>query len=138
MGAADCFAECSPPFRVATETAPATADPVVCGENHSVSVTELILSVLDDVEPLMVAAFDAVGGTPPDGSSLDQVYLLDGREIVVDFLQHGEPGLAFDHLVYMIAEPPLAIGADTYARLSEAAHALGIPPHQWAHVNPSG
>lgn len=100
-------------------------------------VGELILSVLDDVEPLMRAAFDAVGGTPPEGSSLDQVYLLDGREIVVDYLDHGEPGLAFDHILYMIAEPPLAIGADTYARLSEAGLALGIHPDDWAHVNPS-
>lgn len=98
---------------------------------------ELILSVLDDVEPLMRAAFDAVGGTPPEGSSLDQVYLLDGREIVVDYLEHHEPGLAFDHVLYMIAEPPLAIGADTYSRLSEAAHLLGIPPDEWGHVNPS-
>lgn len=100
-------------------------------------VTELILSVLDDVEPLMRAAFDAVGGSPPEGSSLDQVYLLDGREIVVDYLEHGEPGLAFDHLLYMIAEPPLSIGHDTYARLGEAAHALGIPPDEWAQVKPS-
>lgn len=102
------------------------------------SVGELILSVLDDVEPLMRAAFEAVGGTPPEGSSLDQVYLLDGRVIVVDYLEHNEPGLAFDHLVYMIAEPPLAIGADTYARLSEAGRALGIPPDEWVHVGRPG
>ena len=84
------------------------------------SLHGLILSVLDDVEPLMRAAFDAVDGTPQPGSALDQVFLLDGREVVADYLQHGEPGLALDHLVYMIKEPPLDIGEDTRRRLAEA------------------
>jgi len=46
----------------------------------------LILSVLADIEPLMQAAFDSVGGTAPPGSSLDQVFLLNGREVVGDYL----------------------------------------------------
>ena len=81
-----------------------------CGTIHRVSdrSSELLLSVLDDVEPLMRAAFDAVGGTPEPGSALDHVFLLNGREVVVDYLTHGEPALALDHLVYMIVEPGLA------------------------------
>ena len=84
------------------------------------SLPDLILSVLDDVQPLMQAAFDAVGGTPEPGSALDQVGLLNGREVVADYLKHGEPGLAVDHLIYMVEEPPLDIGEDTRRRLAEA------------------
>ncbi len=75
----------------------------------------------------MRAAFDAVGGTPEPGSALDQVFLLNGREVVVDYLTHGEPALALDHLVYMIVEPGLAIGNSTHRRLLEVGEALGYP-----------
>ena len=73
----------------------------------------------------MQEAFDAVGGTPEPGSALAQVFLLDGREVVVDHVAHGELGLALDHLVYMIAEPGSAIGYDTHRRLLDAGDALG-------------
>ncbi len=75
----------------------------------------------------MRAAFDAVGGAPEPGSVLDQAFLLDGREVVVDCLAHGEFGLALEHLVYMIAEPSLAISYDTRRRLGEAGDALRYP-----------
>lgn len=87
---------------------------------------DLILSVLGDIEPLMRAAFDSGGGTPPPGSSLDQVFLLNGREVVLDYLAHGECGLAFDHLLYMIKEPPLQISGRTARTLTEAGAALGV------------
>ena len=90
-----------------------------------ISLSKLILSVLDDVEPLMQAAFDAVGGSPEPGSTLDQVFLLNGREVVVDYLRHGEPGLALDHLLYMIEEPDLVVSGDTARRLGEARQTLG-------------
>lgn len=89
------------------------------------SAPDLLLAVLADVEPLMQAAFDEVGGSPPPGSALDQVFLLNGREVVEDYLKHGEPGLALDHLIYMIGEPGLPISAETHRRLVEAAQLLG-------------
>jgi len=69
----------------------------------------------------MRAAFDSVGGSPEPGTALDQAFLLDGRVVVVDYLAHGEPGLAFDHLLYMI------IRDETARRLAEAGRALGMP-----------
>ncbi len=72
----------------------------------------------------MQAAFDAVGGKPQPGSALDPLYLLNGREVVVDYLKHGEPALALDHLIYMIEEPPLNIGENTRRRLAEATRLL--------------
>lgn len=85
-----------------------------------------IMSVLAEIEPLMLAAFDAVGGKPEPGSALDQVFLLNGREVVEDYLLHGEPGLAFDHLVYMITEPPLSIPSQSRHRLLEAGREMGL------------
>lgn len=48
-------------------------------------------------------------------------------EVVEDYLTHGEPGLALDHLVYMILEPGLVISSDTHRQLLEAARSLGRP-----------
>ena len=88
---------------------------------------DFIMSVLEDIEPLMQAAFDAVGGSPPPGSALDQVFLLDGRAVVEDYLAHGECRLAYDHLVYMINEPPLRLDGETARTLIEAGRAISVP-----------
>jgi hypothetical protein len=112
---------------------PESADPSDRSE-----VNELILGVLSDIEPLMRAAFDAVGGQPAPGSGLDQVYLLDGRTVVVDYLAHGEPQIAFDHLLYMIEAPPLAITGDALGRLAQAGTALGVPPKKWESIRTQG
>lgn len=69
----------------------------------------LIRRVLADIEPLMTAAFRAVDFEPPPDSNLDQAGLHDGGETVVDYLDHNEAGIAFEHLLYMIESPPLRI-----------------------------
>lgn len=102
--------------------------------NDTTKLDELIIGVLVDIEPRMQAAFDAVGGTPEPGSALDQVYLLNGREVITDYLAHGEPGLAYDHLLYMIKEPPLTIARATLCRLAQAGEALGVSPTEWEPI----
>ena len=67
---------------------------------------------------LMREAFEAVGGTPVPGSALDQGSLIDGDEVVEDYLRHGEPGVALEHLVYMIWEADLPISDATCGRHS--------------------
>jgi len=47
--------------------------------------------------------------------------------MVIDHLAHGEPGLAFDHLLHMIKEPALQTSEVTARRLAEAGRALGVP-----------
>ena len=90
--------------------------------------------MLDDVESLMAAAFDAVDGSPPPDSSLDQVFLIDGRSVVEDYITHGETGLAFDHLLYMIMEAPLQLSPGTLERLSFAGRAMGLSDEVWASI----
>jgi hypothetical protein len=90
----------------------------------------LVRRALAAVEPLIAEAFVAVGHRPPAGSGLDQVGLADGAEIVVDYLAHGEIGLALDHLFYMIVEPPLLITDSTFQILREVAERLGTEHRQ--------
>ena len=76
----------------------------------------------------MKEAFDAVGGSPNPGNRLDQVFLLDGSEVVEDYLGHLEYGLAFDHLIYMITQPDLKISDATYALIVEIRRRLNRDP----------
>lgn len=79
-------------------------------------------------------AFAAVNYRPQPGSSLDQLSLLDGDQVVNDYIEHGEPGLAFDHLLYMVEEPPLRISHPAFEHLRAAALALGVQPSRLDHV----
>lgn len=89
-------------------------------------VERCIREALPEVVALTRQAFEAVGGKPVPGSALDQVNLLGGEEVVLDYLRYGEPGLALDHLAYMIGEPKLPISEATRALVREAATAMGM------------
>lgn len=93
-------------------------------------------AALHGVMPLMHAAFAAVGNSPQPGSSLDQACLLDGDQVVEDYIRHGEQGLALDHLIYMVQEPPLNVSRDTFDHISAAATALGFPPERIDPIRP--
>lgn len=99
--------------------------------------TEHIRAVLDEVMPLMRDAFEAVNYLPQPGSSLDQVYLLDGDQVVSDYIEHGELGLAFDHLLYMVQEPPLQISRLAFEHIQAVALALGVPPSRLDRIRPT-
>ncbi len=76
-------------------------------------------------QELVNQEFDRVG-TPQPGSALDQLGLRDGLEIVRDYLQHGEAGVAFEHLLYMVKELDLVLPADTYALIEQEGDKLGL------------
>jgi hypothetical protein len=61
-----------------------------------------------------------------EGSSLDQAGLSDGQAIVEEYLSHGENGLALEHVVYMISEPPVTITEELRKQLIEVAGSMGI------------
>src|SRR5476649_135600 len=65
-------------------------------------------------------------GMPTAGSALDQAGLRDGMAIVENFLDHGEAGVALEHLLYMINEPRLRLSAQSRADIDHAASALGL------------
>ncbi len=60
--------------------------------------------------------FEACNWSPDPVSALDQVGLLNGKEIIEDYLDNGEAGVAFDHLNYMIEETEIQLNeADQHA-----------------------
>lgn len=67
--------------------------------------------------------------TDPDNETFTQVGLLDGRDIVVDYLSQNEIGTALEHLLYMIHESDIAFDADQVTCLHELAAELGVCNH---------
>ena len=95
------------------------------------SAEELIRAALPDVQALVARAFADAGGVAPPGSALDQLGLVDGHEIVLDSLEHGEWGIAFEHLVYMAEATELPLSESTFRRIAEAGRALALDPRAW-------
>jgi len=77
------------------------------------------------VQHLVDAEF-AKAGAVTAGSALDQLGLRGGLRIVRDYLQHGEPGAALDHVLYMIRELDLTIPADTHVVLAGSIRAMKV------------
>ncbi|MAT72936.1 MAG: hypothetical protein CMJ58_25930 [Planctomycetaceae bacterium] len=65
-------------------------------------------------------------GEPASGSALDQAGLRNGLEIIDDFLKNGEPGLALEHLVYMVTEPRLSLSMEARQDIETAAKKMGM------------
>ncbi|MGY1447540.1 MafI family immunity protein [Pseudomonas chlororaphis] len=84
------------------------------------------IDVLDEVSMLMFSEYEQLG-VVPDNHALAQVGLENGREIVLDYVDHGEAGIAFEHLCYMIKEPPLIISEHCRAALARIAKTLEMP-----------
>jgi hypothetical protein len=80
----------------------------------------------------------AVGDAPPAGSAVDQAGLLDGAEVVEDYLEHGEPSVALEHLIYMVHEPDLPISMVTYERIAQAGECMKMDPEKWERIKPAG
>lgn len=98
--------------------------------------SKLIRQALHDVELLMVETSEEVAGEPGPGSALDQVGLRDGADMVSVFLDHGEPGLALEHLVYMISEPRLPISDETFELIEGAGALMKVDPSLWEPLRP--
>lgn len=64
-----------------------------------------------------IDAMYEVVGIPESGTVLDQSGLRDGLDIVVDYIEHGETGVALEHLLYMVEEAELSLDDDTAADL---------------------
>lgn len=84
------------------------------------------IEVLDEVSTLMSIAYEELGPVPED-HALAQAGLENGREVVLDYVDHNEAGVAFEHLLYMIDEPPLMISKKCGVVLARIAMALEMP-----------
>jgi hypothetical protein len=102
------------------------------------NVADCIKEALTEVESLMKAAFAKVGGVAPAGSALDQNGLADGGDVVTEYLDVGEPGLALEHLIYMVSEPKLPISRRAYSCIATAGTAMGMDQQLWERIRPTG
>jgi hypothetical protein len=98
-------------------------------------IESLIKIALEEVHPLVLAEFEKFGGIAPPGSALDQNGFVDGDKIICDLLDHGEPGSALEHLLYMIEEIGLKVSPDTCAGIDTAGRAMQMDPALWSFLH---
>jgi hypothetical protein len=80
--------------------------------------------VLDEITDRLNEAYENIG-IIEDGHALAQAGLKDGPAIVVDYLQHNEAGVAFDHIKYMINEGQLSLSSASQQALDKIELELG-------------
>jgi hypothetical protein len=85
---------------------------------------QCIRSAALEAQTLLDALHSAADPSP--GSALDQAGLRNGFTIVDELLVAGELGLAFEHLLYMVAEPRLTLSASSRECIAATAKQLGM------------
>ena len=67
-------------------------------------------------------------------SALDQAGLVNGSQIVGDYVNHNELGLAFEHLIYMVVEPGLEVTQVQFEEIATVGGHLGLRASTWQRV----
>ncbi|AZF37798.1 hypothetical protein C4J88_3019 [Pseudomonas sp. R4-39-08] len=94
------------------------------GHNHNLRTD--FIEALREITALMYIAYEQTGPVPDD-HALAQASLENGGEIVLDYVDHNEAGIAFEHLLYMINEPPLIVSEECTKILARIAKTLEMP-----------
>ncbi|WP_371170025.1 hypothetical protein [Aliiroseovarius sp. 2305UL8-7] len=81
-------------------------------------VVSLIRFITPSIQKLVDLEFEKLASEPDTGSALDQINLRGGDKIIYEFLINGEPGMAFDHLAYMIEETGIEVAPHTREALA--------------------
>lgn len=61
----------------------------------------------------------------PDNETFEQIGILNGKEIVLDYLEHGEVILALEHIFYMVYESEINYPKNQLDRLNSIAFEFG-------------
>ncbi|MCA8989372.1 MAG: hypothetical protein KDA78_17110 [Planctomycetaceae bacterium] len=64
--------------------------------------------------------------TSPWNETFFQAGIVDGRDIVIDYLSHNEFGLAVEHLLYMIHESDISLELQLITRLHMIAECYHV------------
>ena len=94
--------------------------------HHNNDLRADFVEALREVSTLMSIAYEQLGPVPDD-HALAQAGLENGTEIVLDYVDHNEAGVAFEHLLYMINEPPLVVSDECMSVLTRIAKTLQMP-----------
>jgi hypothetical protein len=79
-----------------------------------------------EVSTLVANAFRAAGPVA-DNHPLAQAGLVDGHTVVLDYLEHNEAGLAYDHLIYMVVEADLKLSKRCKSAIMRIASYVEVP-----------
>jgi len=102
---------------------------------HAQTVEECIRRATAEVQRLIDKAFAEMGGAPEPGSCWDQLGLRDGSEIIGEYLRYGEPGVALEHLLYMITETDLSLSVETVTLVQEACRRMNFPEEKCGGIH---
>jgi hypothetical protein len=97
--------------------------------NIEAILVRLARSVQDQLDRL----YEVQSTLPPD-SPLDQAGLRDGFNIVNDYVDHSERGVAFEHLIYMITESDLVLATSELCDLASVGSQLGFTESLWSRI----
>ncbi|MFJ2709644.1 hypothetical protein ACIOZM_02000 [Pseudomonas sp. NPDC087346] len=84
------------------------------------------VEALQEISTLMFLAYEQPGPQTED-YALAQAGLENGREIVLDYVDHNEAEVAFEHLLYMVNDAPLVVSAECEMILARIAKTLQMP-----------
>ena len=89
-------------------------------------IEDLISKVANSVQELIDTDLAKVNREPSPEHPLSQAGLRDGNQIVIDYSNHGEYGLALEHILYMIEEPELSISDGLRGQILQLSDELDI------------
>ena len=104
----------------------------------SQSIEACIKTALTEAHALVRDEFAKVGDVAPPGSALDQNGLVDGDKIVLDYIDHSECGVAFEHLLFMVDELNLPISQQAYDCIDIVGRAMQMDSNKWSRHRPGG
>jgi hypothetical protein len=90
---------------------------------HFTDLRADFVEVLDEVSGLLSRAYEQLGPVPDD-HVLAQKGFKNGKEIVLDYVDHNEAGIAYEHLMYMIDGPSLVISGGCRAAVDRIAKSV--------------
>ena len=87
---------------------------------------ESIARAAEEAQRLLDVQFAECDDQPPPGSALNQAGLRNGKEIVMEYLSHGEEGIALEQVIYMVTETGIDLSQEARKQIRKAASAMGM------------
>jgi hypothetical protein len=90
---------------------------------------ENVVSTIENAAEVAQKLITALYCSDPDAPTFQQAGLLDGRDTVIDYLNHGEWECGLHHLLYMIHESDIRFPRDQMLELHAMARKSSLKNH---------
>jgi len=81
---------------------------------------------IERLSKLAQKLIDQLQSSDSNNETFEQSGILNGQEIVIDYIKHGELGLSLEHLLYMIHESCITFPLNELGKLHSLANELGV------------